>query len=94
MQVPLEYGETYLLVAKIAVGATKNCQVFIRVYGPREAVEREEPNTWTAVGPLFPSDLVFDWLEVHVNSKTRQTLDELRVGATWPSVTAPWLANP
>jgi hypothetical protein len=94
VQVPLEYGETYLLVAKIAVGAAHTSQVFIRVYGPRETVEREEPNTWTVVGPSFPCDLVFDWLEVHVNSKTRQTLDELRLGSTWPSVTAPWLGAP
>jgi hypothetical protein len=34
---------------------------------------------------------VFDWLEVHINSKTRQTIDEIRLGTTWSSVTAPWV---
>jgi hypothetical protein len=42
------------------------------------------------VGPAFESDLVFDWLEVHINSKTRQTIDEVRLGTTWSSVAAPW----
>ena len=89
---PLEYGETYLLVAKIAARADSSAQVFLRVYGPRESIEREEPNSWTCVGPAFESNLVFDWLEVHINSRTRQTIDELRLGTTWPSVTSPWIA--
>jgi hypothetical protein len=87
--VPLNYGETYLLVAKIVTGAAAPNQVFIRVYGPQEAVERDEPGNWTVVGRPFKSDLVFDWLEVHVNSKARQTIDEVRLGTTWASVTAP-----
>jgi ferric-dicitrate binding protein FerR (iron transport regulator) len=87
---PLEYGQTYLLVAKIAARAAEADQVFLRVYGPREAVERQEPDAWTVVGPLFQSDLVFDWLEVHINSLTRQSIDEVRLGTTWASVAAPW----
>jgi ferric-dicitrate binding protein FerR (iron transport regulator) len=92
---PLSYGQTYLLVAKIAAaGGSNPDQVFIRIYGPQEAVETEEPSSWTVVGPPFQSDLVFDWLEVHINSKARQTIDEIRVGTTWPSVTAPWIGPP
>jgi hypothetical protein len=87
---PLSYGETYLLVAKIVASRTSPDQVFLRVYGPQEPVEREEPGSWSVVGPPVHSDLVFDWLEVHINSKTRQTIDEVRLGTTWPSVTAPW----
>jgi hypothetical protein len=84
-----------LLVAKIAASSGDNPdQVFIRIYGPQESVETEEPGSWTVVGPPFQSDLVFDWLEVHVNSKARQTIDEIRLGTTWPSVTAPWLGAP
>jgi hypothetical protein len=90
---PLKYGETYLLVAKIVASSSNAGQVFLRVYGPEELVEREEPGSWSVVGPPFPSDLVFDWLEVHINSKTRQTMDELRLGTTWSSVTAPWIAT-
>ena len=92
---PLSYGTTYLLTAKIvAGGAGKPAQVFLRVYGPDDAIGREEPGSWTVAGPSFQSNLVFDWLEVHVNSKTRQTIDELRLGTTWASVTAPWVAPP
>jgi hypothetical protein len=87
---PLEYGTTYLLVAKIAARAVEPDQVFLRVYAPHEAVERREPDSWTVAGPPLHSDLVFDWLEVHINSLTRQTLDEVRLGTTWASVAAPW----
>jgi hypothetical protein len=88
---PLTYGQTYLLVAKIVAGKDDPDQVFMRVYAPGEPVEREESGGWSVAGPPFQSDLVFDWLEVHVNSQTRQSLDEIRLGTTWASVTAPWL---
>jgi ferric-dicitrate binding protein FerR (iron transport regulator) len=88
---PLDYDRTYLLVAKIAARAAEPDQVFLRVYGAQEAVERHEPDAWTVTGPPFQSDLVFDWLEVHINSLTRQTIDEVRLGTTWASVAAPWL---
>ena len=87
---PLSHGVTYLLVAKLAASRTAPDQVFMRVYGPEEPIEREEPGSWSVVGPPFQSDLVFDWLEVHINSLTRQTIDEIRLGSTWASVTAPW----
>lgn len=87
---PLSNGETYLLVAKIAASASNPDQVFIRVYGPEEPIERQEPGSWSVVGPPFRSDLVFDWLEVHINSKKRQMIDEIRLGTTWSSVAAPW----
>lgn len=88
---PLTYGETYLFVAKIVASAANPDQVFLRVYAPGEPPDREEPGSWSVVGPAFQSDLVFDWLEVHINSKQRQTIDEIRVGTTWSSVAAPWM---
>ena len=91
---PLSYGETYLLVAKIVAGSANADQVFMRVYGPEEPIERDEPGSWSGVGPPLYSNLVFGWLELHINSKTRQTIDELRVGETWSSVTAPWRGAP
>jgi ferric-dicitrate binding protein FerR (iron transport regulator) len=91
---PLDDGPTYLLAAKIAARAEGPDQVFLRVYGPRETVERQEPDNWTVTGPPLQSDLVFDWLEVHINSLTRQTLDEVRLGTTWASVAAPWANGP
>jgi hypothetical protein len=87
---PLSYGETYLLVAKIVAAKSGPDQVFMRVYGPEEPVERDEAGNWSLVGPPFASERVFDWLQIHVNSKTRQTIDEVRLGTTWLSVTAPW----
>jgi hypothetical protein len=91
---PLSSGETYLLVAKIAASNVNPDQAFVRVYGPDEPVDPEEPGMWSAVGPQVESDLVFDWLQVHINSKTRQSIDEVRVGTTWASVTAPWVRGP
>jgi hypothetical protein len=91
---PLGSGETYLLVAKIVAGRTDPDQVFMRVYAPDEPIDRQEPGSWSVVGPAFESDLVFDWLEVHINSKTRQTIDEVRLGTTWSSVAAPWIGPP
>ena len=92
--VPLNYGETYFLVAKIVTGTAGPNQVFVRVYGPQEAVERDEPANWSVIGKPFQSDLTFDWLQVHVNSKARQTIDEIRLGTTWAAVTAPLAAAP
>jgi hypothetical protein len=87
--VPLHYGDTYLLVAKIAV--SNPSQVFMRVYAANELIEREESGGWTVAGPPLHSKLVFDWMEIHINSMTRQTIDEIRLGTTWSSVTAPWI---
>jgi hypothetical protein len=91
---PLRYGETYLLVAKVAASADHPDQVFLRVYGPDEPIEPDEPAGWSAVSPEFRSDFVFDWLQLHVNSTARQTIDEIRLGTTWSSVVAPWIAAP
>ncbi len=87
---PLSYDKTYLLLAKIVASTANPDQVFMRVYEPDEPIEREEPGSWTVTGPPFQSDLVFEWLEFHINSKTRQMMDEIRLGTTWESVTAPW----
>ncbi|HZZ77421.1 MAG TPA: hypothetical protein VFE62_02820 [Gemmataceae bacterium] len=90
--IPLAKGTTYLLVAKIAAGSAKPEQVFVRVYGPDESVEPEETGTWSLQSSPFRSDLTFEWIELNINGKSRQIIDEIRVGATWESVTAPWLA--
>jgi hypothetical protein len=89
---PLSFGQTYLLVAKVAASGAYPDQVFLRVYAPDEPVDGEEPTNWSAVGPPIQSDLIFDWLEIHINSHTRQTIDEVRLGTTWASVAAAWAA--
>jgi hypothetical protein len=94
MPLPLSFGETYLLVAKVAASSMHPDQLFLRVYGPDEPIDRSEPAGWSALGPPIESNLVFDWLEIHINSHTRQAIDEIRIGTTWPSVTAGWASDP
>jgi hypothetical protein len=88
---PLSDGVTYLLVAKIAASRSKPDQVFLRVYGPQDSVKPEETGRWSVKSPPFRSDLAFEWVELHVNGKSRQTIDEVRIGTTWASVTSPWI---
>jgi hypothetical protein len=90
---PLNYGETYLLVAKIVAGGPEPSQVFLRVYAPEEPIDPEEPGSWSVVGVPFQTDMVFDFLEVHINSKTRQAIDEVRLGTSWLSVVYPWVRD-
>ena len=87
---PLNYDESYLVVAKVLASASGRDQLFTRVYSREEVVDRDEPDSWSAVGPPSRCDLVFDWLELHVNSRSRQAIDEFRLGTTWSAVTAPW----
>ena len=93
MPLPLSFDETYLLVAKIAASGTHPDQLFLRVYGPEEPVDLAEPSGWSAISPPIQSDLVFEWLEIHINSHTRQAIDEIRLGTTWSSVTAAWAGD-
>jgi hypothetical protein len=91
---PLKYGETYLLVAKIVASAKHADQVFLRIYGEDEPVDGEEPDSWSVVGCPFECNLVFDQLEIHINSNARQMMDEVRLGVSWSSVVAPWISGP
>ncbi len=91
---PLNSGETYLLVAKIAARRAKPDQVLLRVYAPDEPIEYQETGNWSSVSDLFRSDQVFDCLEVHLHSKSRQMVDEIRLGTTWQAVTSPWAGRP
>lgn len=87
---PISSNVTYLLVAKIVASRASYDQVSVRVYDPTEPIGAEEPASWTLISPAFRSNLVFDWLGVHVNSNNRKMIDEIRVGTTWSSVTGPW----
>lgn len=90
---PLNSCETYLLVAKIAASRTQPDQVLLRVYASGEPIDREETGNWSIVSPLCRSDLVLDQLEVHIHGKSRQMIDEIRLGTTWGAVTSPWAAR-
>lgn len=87
--IPMADDAVQLVVAKIACSRTGSDQIFLRVYAPEDKVDSTEPTTsWSLTSSQLQSDLTFDWLQLHINSKTRQTLDEIRVGTTWSSVTA------
>ena len=88
---PLTFGQTYLIVAKVVTGKALPDQAFVRVYGPDEAVDWDEPTAWSLVGPQVNSDLTFDLVQLHINSKARQAIDEFRLGATWAAVAHPWV---
>jgi hypothetical protein len=93
---PLTDGQTYLFVAKIAASAVNSNQIFLRVYGPDDTVDAEEPGDWSLVGKQFQSSFVLDRLELGINggSNNQEAVDELRLGTTWSSVTAPWIKQP
>src|SRR5262249_1037266 len=86
---PLGYGKTYLLVAKIVAHSSQPTEVYVRVYGSEQPVEREETMSWTTTSRRVRSDLTLSAVEIHVNSRRRQQIDEIRLGTTWASVTAP-----
>lgn len=88
---PLDYEKTYLMVGKIVAGSKTPDQVFLRIYRPDEPVDRREPATWSVASRPVQSDLVIDTLSAHVNSESRQAIDEIRLGTTWSSVTLPWI---
>ncbi len=91
--VSLETAKTYLLVAKVSASRTGSDQLRLRIYGPADPVDVSEPTNWTLNSGPFQSDLVFDWLQLHINSKARQTLDEFRLGTTWAAVTSGHIKN-
>ena len=87
---PLEYDTTYLLVGKIVSAKTAPDQIFIRVYGPRDHVDRGEPAVWSLASKPVYSDEVFDQFVFHSNSTSRQRMGEIRLGDTWAAVAGCW----
>ncbi len=86
--VSLNNGSAHLVVAKLTSTRQGPNRLYSRIYGPDDAVGSVEPTTWSLNTGPFQGDLVFDWLQLHINSKTRHSIDEVRVGANWTAVTA------
>jgi hypothetical protein len=91
--VPLGSRATYLLVAKIAARPDRPCSIHVRIYSPDDIVDREETQLWSLVSRPTTSHLVLEWVEIYTNGRSRQQIDEIRLGTTWQAVTAPW-TNP
>lgn len=87
LPLPLSPDKAYLMVAKIVAGRERPDQVMIRVYGPDEPADPDEPKVWSAVTRSFHSDEVYDHAGVYIRSASAQAIDEIRIGTTWRSVT-------
>ena len=85
--VAIRDGQPYLCVFKIVCGRTTPDQAFLKVYAQDEVVDRHDPATWTLVGQPGSYDGVLG--SIHINNGTDRawTVDELRIGTTWSSVT-------
>jgi hypothetical protein len=85
--VAIRDGVPYLCVLKIVSGRTAPDQAFFKLYGPDEHVDRHEPAAWTLVGQPSHYDGVLG--SIHINNGTDRawTVDELRLGTSWESVT-------
>lgn len=88
--VPVEPGKTYLVAGKIVSGLDAPDQTFLRLYAPRQWVDVDEPSSWTVVSRPVISNLSFDLVQVQSNTTMPLVFDELRIGSTWSSVTAPY----
>lgn len=88
LPLPLSADKAYLIVAKVVAGRERPDQVLIRVYGPDEPVDLDEPKVWSAVTRSFHSDEIYDHAGVYIRSAAAQAIDEIRIGTTWRSVAA------
>ena len=78
-------GDTYLFVAKLAVGEN-GVSPYLRVFRTDEPVAEAEPSVWTVVGASAPLTFEADSLRLAVGRNATWQIDELRVGTTWQSV--------
>lgn len=85
--VPIRDGVPYLCVFKIVSGKTTPDQAFLKLYGHEDQIDRHEPAGWTLVGQPGNYDGVLG--SIHINNGTERawSVDELRIGTSWESVT-------
>lgn len=87
---PMADGATYLVAAKVACSADNPDQLMVRIFQPGEPVSTHEPASWTVVTPTIDSDDSLCLMSLHFSCVHEQTIDEIRIGDTWASVTGPW----
>jgi hypothetical protein len=89
-RLPLEDDKPYLILAKIVAGRDRPDQAFLTVYRVGQTIEVEEPMSWTlSTGPVHCDSHLDDFWFLF-RGEGAQSADELRIGKTWQSVTAPW----
>ena len=84
---PIEEETTYLFVAKLVVSRDRVAEVSLRVYRPGESVDPQEPGTWTVVGRPGRCESAVSRIRLAVGDAAVWEIDELKIGATWRSVT-------
>jgi hypothetical protein len=84
---PIVDGRPYLFVFKLVTGRRSPDQAFLKVYGQHDAIDMHEPSSWTVAGVPCHFDGVLG--SIHINNGTERaySVDELRIGMTWQSVT-------
>lgn len=87
---PLEENKPYLLVGKIVAGQDRPDQAFLTVYRLDGPIHTEEPAGWTLGTAPVDGDMHLDEFWFLFRGEGTQCIDELRIGRTWQSVTAPW----
>lgn len=85
--VPIRDAVPYLCVFKIVSGKTTPDQALLKLYAHEDPIDRHEPATWTLVGQPGNFDGVLG--SIHINNGTERawSVDELRIGTSWESVT-------
>ena len=87
---PLDGDRPYLLVAKIVAGRDRPDQAFLTIYSMNGPVEADEPRDWTLSTSPVNCDGELDDFWFLFRGEGTQWVDELRIGRTWQSVTAPY----
>ncbi|HEX3131995.1 MAG TPA: hypothetical protein VHX44_00260 [Planctomycetota bacterium] len=85
--VAIQDDKPYLCIFKVVSGRNTPDQAFLKLYAPTDSVDRHEPALWTLVGQPGNYNGVLG--SIHINNGTDRawTVDELRIGTSWESVT-------
>lgn len=77
----------YLCVFKIVSSRSAPDQAFLKLYAPEDTVDRHEPAAWTLVGQPGNYDGVLGSLHINNGTERAWSVDEVRIGTSWESVT-------
>lgn len=83
---PIAPEQTYLFVGKLVTGRDTPDEIFLKIFGPRDALDLREPKRWTVAGKSNRLDARLDELHLGFGPHGGFAFDELRIGTTWESV--------
>ena len=84
---PLTAGTTYLIVGKVMASRAGPDILFLRVYGPTDRLDSGEPTSWTVTSSPVWIEASADELHIGFVPRGGYSVDEIRLGTTWESVT-------